>query len=150
YRNQWTGFSGSPVTQGFSIARPLKSEQSSWGAQVLHDKIGVNNSYQLVGTYAYNVQLNEELKLGLGLSAVLNMSQGMFGSIETIVPNDPVYQANTPMKFMPNFRFGGYLYADEYFAGIAIPSLLKNSFEFTGDAVKGKSSLDFKNTHVYI
>ena len=150
YRNQWAGFSGSPVTQGLSIANPLKSGNAGWGAQILRDKIGVNDAVQFAGTYAYNVTLSEKMKLGLGLSGVLNLAQGRFGSVETIVPNDPVYQANTPMQIMPNFRFGSYLYGDDYYAGIAIPALMKNQIEFTGDGFSGSTSIDAKDMHFYL
>lgn len=146
FKNQWTGFSGAPSIQGISIAKPLGSYKAGWGAQIIHDKIGVNNSFQIAGTYAYKVQLQSNMNIGLGLSGVLNASQSNFTEVQTIVSDDPMFMENSPMVMMPNFRFGAYAYNEDYYFGLAIPNLLKNQIV----ANAGETSFDMANMHWYI
>jgi len=149
YKNQWSGFSGAPTTQGFSIGKPFKGYNSAWNAQLFHDKIGVNNSYQIGGGYAYKFQINENIRIGFGLGAYLNMQQSNFAEVHTTVSGDPVYEANTKTIVMPNFRFSTYLYSDQYYVGFAVPNLLKNRVSFSGGET-GLTEFDINDMHAFI
>ena len=149
YKNQWTGFTGAPTIQGVSIGGPFSGYNAGWGAQIIHDKIGVNNTWDISGTYAYKVQLSNNWKLGLGLSGVLHMTQSNFAEVETTIAGDPMFQESTPMVVMPNFRFGAYAYSSKSFVGLAIPNLLRNQIVTEGGA-KGQTSFDASDMHMYI
>lgn len=148
HKSQWVGFSGAPTMQGLSIGKSLPGFKSSWNAQVLHDKIGVNNTFHIGGTYAYKLQLNERVRLGMALGAYMNMAQSNFADVETTVTNDPVYQENTKAQIMPNFKFGAHLYTPEYFIGFALPNLLRNQVIYDGSS-KGETSFDISSLHAY-
>ncbi len=149
YKNQWTGFTGAPTMQGISIGKPLKGYNAAWGAQIFHDKIGVNNFWQIGGTYAYKVRLQNNTKLGFGLSPYLNMQQSDFAEVQTTVANDPVFAASTKTTVMPNFRFGTYLYNDNFYLGLAIPNLLQNQVILNGDP-KGETSFNASDMHLFV
>lgn len=149
FKNQWAGFDGAPTMQGLTISKPSKDLKMAFGGELYHDKIGVNNVYNLGGTYAYKIQLKGGQRVSFGLTGYLNMQQSEFAEVQTIVDNDPVYMANTKMVVMPNFRFGTYMYTPEYFVGFAIPNLMKNNVVVNGEA-QGQTSFDTQDMHFFL
>ena len=54
YKKQWVSLEGAPEVQAFSINSPFKKGSNNHvGLTVIHDKIGVNNNYNIAATYAY-------------------------------------------------------------------------------------------------
>jgi type IX secretion system PorP/SprF family membrane protein len=68
YRNQWTGFSGSPVNMNAAFYGSVKNKgKHGYGVSVINEKIGITNKTGFYLNYAYHIRFSEQWKLGLGV-----------------------------------------------------------------------------------
>ena len=70
YRSDWTGIKGGPKTLRFSFNDRFMSN-SGYGLKVIYDKAGIFNQLYFLGSYSYNLKINDDHKLLFGLSAGL-------------------------------------------------------------------------------
>lgn len=148
YKNQWVGFDGSPQLIGFNFNSPVGGLSNRLGLTVVNDQIGVNSNTDISGSYAYTLKIKNQMTLSFGVAASLRLAQSDYADVETNIV-DPEFQANTPTLAMPNFKFGTYFRAKNFYVGIALPNLLKNSIEYSTD-FSGKTSFDFSDWHFYL
>jgi type IX secretion system PorP/SprF family membrane protein len=128
YRNQWVGIDGSPKTLGFGIHSPLNNEHVGLGLQVVNDKLGVTNTTNISGSYAYRIQVSPKGKLALGLQAsVTNYTNKLTDAI-TSATNDNTFGKNTNL-LLPNFGAGLYYSTPKAYIGATIPHLINNHLE---------------------
>lgn len=144
-RWQWVGFEGAPQTQTFSIHSPIKYRQVALGAVLVHDKIGITESYGLNLDYAYRIALFNDTKLSFGLQATLNQYKVDYTRSEG---NDPVLASQNVSEFNPNFGAGIMMHADHYYVGFSMPILFNNEVELaattdpnTGEIVRNYGDL---------
>lgn len=149
YRTQWVGFEGAPQQGGFSVNSPIGKSNNFVGLTFYNDQLGVNSTYDLSATYSYRLKLNPKNYLSFGLSPTLIMAQSKLGDVDVIQPGDPIYAANTKTVAMPNVKFGAYYYTNRFYAGLAVPNILKNQIESTSGS-KGITTFDFSNMHIYL
>lgn len=149
YRGQWMGMDGAPVTQGLAVNMPLKDNKNNLGFTAYHESIGIHRMVSLSGAYAYNIKINDKTKLAFGLAATLDLKQSDFAAANPENPADPMFQSNSRMIAMPNFKFGTYYFSDKFYVGFAVPNLLENKIIYT-DALKGKTSFNTKDLHYYV
>lgn len=132
YRNQWTGFEGAPITYGLGIAVPIpkknsiKYTNSTIGFSLRREEIGIHRNDELSLDYAYRLQLNRSTFLSFSLSPTLrflnsNYNLTVFNSIDPNLNKIPVN------KTAPNFKFGSYLFRDNFYIGFATTNLLYNN-----------------------
>jgi type IX secretion system PorP/SprF family membrane protein len=145
YRNQWVGIDGSPKTLGFGIHSPLNNEHVGLGLQIVNDKLGVTNTTNISGSYAYRIQVSPKGKLALGLQAsVTNYTNRLTDAI-TAATNDNTFKNNTSL-LLPNFGAGLYYSTPKAYLGATIPHLINNNLEEkTGNAVNGASARQFRH-----
>ncbi|MFH2142047.1 MAG: PorP/SprF family type IX secretion system membrane protein [Bacteroidota bacterium] len=125
YRNQWVGFEGSPATNTISVHTPLKKENIAVGLLFYRDVIGKSYDNGIFGSYAYRFKLWNG-KLSLGLNAGISLMQARLSEAIVINNADPVYSQNTPVSIIPNFSFGSFYCADDYYLGFSIPYILSH------------------------
>lgn len=106
YRSDWTGIKGGPKTFRLTFNdRVMKN--SGYGINFIYDKAGIFNQIYLLGTYSYNLKVNEENSVLFGLSA------GFYRNTLNMLDyyNDPEYDIdpaligkdiNSKIKFMTN------------------------------------------------
>jgi type IX secretion system PorP/SprF family membrane protein len=73
YRNQWSGFKGSPKTLTLGGYTGIKNTNMSVGGVIFSDDLGgaiKQNGIML--NYAYNLKLNSESGLSFGLAGLIN------------------------------------------------------------------------------
>ena len=134
-RNQWMGFPGAPITQTLSSHLPFKDEKNAVGLFIYHESIGVNDSYDVFGNYAFRFNMGSG-KLSLGLKAGATFLQGDYSSLTT----DPVGYSvadnalQNESQVLPNFGVGVYYYTDRYYFGFSVPKLL--SYELANSVKK--------------
>jgi len=128
-RIQWVGIDGAPVTHTFSIHSPIPDRNIAIGAVFSNDQIGVTNRNTLNLSYAYRIEMRNTI-LSMGLQGGLTSSKVNYDEIGA---NDPNLQYNGS-ALLPNFGLGLYLYGKRYYAGISVPTALKNSWAGEGDA----------------
>lgn len=148
YKNQWTGFEGAPNFQGINLSSPLKGGNNHLGFTFINDQIGVNTNMDISASYAYKIKTSSKSRLSLGLSASARLMQSNYASM-TDVSSDPLFQANTPMIFQPNFKFGSYFYTKKFYLGMSIPNILKNSIDYV-NGYQGSTEFDVNDMHLYI
>lgn len=128
FRAQWIGFPGAPTTQALTMHAPLKKLNSSIGAQLYADQIGVDNRTTVNGLYSYRFKL-KKANLRLGLSGGVSFVQSNYAELQVFTPDDEEISTNTPVGVLPNVGVGAYYTAEKYFLSFSIPMLLGHRFE---------------------
>ncbi len=130
-RHQWLGFEGAPKNYALNLHFMGKSTKTGWGANVLHESIGIRSVTGLYFNYAYRLMLGPgTLAMGLragmasGNQEVLNLDGG-----------DPVFSENTDDYLLPNFGIGLYYKHRKAFAGLSIPFLMGYESNAAGKVV---------------
>lgn len=125
-RSQWTDFENAPSTQSVSIHAPLSNKKVGVGISFIKDDLGNENFMYFNGDFSYALQLNEKVRLALGLKAgVTNYSlSGDFLS-KPDVQNDP-YFSEYSESWKPNFGVGSYLYSERWYVGLSATQLFSN------------------------
>lgn len=127
YRNQWTGFNGSPTTISASVHSPV-GEKLGLGLFIEADKIGIHQRLSAYSTYAYKIAIGGGY-LSLGLQAGILQYQSDWSELPTAFnPDDPNF-ATDNSKILPNFGLGAYYYTDQYFIGVSVPHLLDSTLD---------------------
>lgn len=137
YRTQWTGFSGAPKTQLLTADGPLAQDKMGVGLIIAHDKIGVTDQTDFYGSYSYKVKIGSG-KLALGLRAGVTDYRAKLTTLTYWDLDDEVLVADIQSALVPKFGFGAYYYAEKYYAGISIPTLIayQKDYKFSVDVEK--------------
>ena len=147
HRTQWVDFSGAPKTSLLAIDGliPSKSENMGLGLIITHDRIGATEQTDIYANYAYQIKLKKG-KLAFGIKA--GASNYVFKSDNVTVwdQNDEVFTGRRT-AWLPKFGFGAYYFAEKWYAGLSIPTLMaydaNRNFNF--DVNEGS----FLNRHYY-
>ncbi len=137
YRNQWSGFKGSPKTLTLGGYTGIKNTNMSVGGVIFSDDLGgaiKQNGIML--NYAYKLKLNSESGLSFGLAGLINQYGFDGSSVQNINP-DAALQTNVN-QLTSDFNFGlVYHLKDKLFVGFAINQLIQsrlkklNQFNFS-------------------
>jgi len=132
-RTQWVGLDGAPKTVTFSIHSPV-GKNIGLGMSVVSDKIGPVNESNLNADFSYTLKTSDIGKLALGLKAGVTFQDLGLATITTVSP-DVNFTDNINNTF-PNFGVGAFYYTDKFYAGIAMPNMIKsNHFEKQGGII---------------
>lgn len=131
YRKQWLTFPGSPNDQMLTFHTPLFNRRMGVGLSFERDEIGFGENYR--GSLAYNYRI--PVRGGKGTFSI-----GIHGTVwgNTINWDEarasdvgefeiPVGRAN---QVLGNFGAGVYYQSDRFYAGLSVPHLLNNSFDY--------------------
>jgi type IX secretion system PorP/SprF family membrane protein len=125
-RLQWVGLDGAPVTHSLTMHAPINGKKIGVGLSVISDKIGPVQNFYFSASYAYRITLSDKLTLSLGLKGgIYDYSVGL-DRLSIVENNDVAFNQNETKKIHPNVGFGAYLYADNWYAGLAIPTLIQS------------------------
>jgi type IX secretion system PorP/SprF family membrane protein len=132
YRNQWPALSANFVTTSFGVDNYFSKFNSGVGVYALMDSQGLGNlkSTEVGAQYSYQLKLNEETFLRLGLQgAYTTRTLDYFGltfgdqySNQGFTGNptqEPLIQNGIPQVSYADFSTGMMVYSDWYWAGIA-------------------------------
>jgi len=125
-RHQWAGFEGAPNTQTFTAHGPLDFLNIGLGFTFMRDAIGPTSQNVALLDYSYKLQLTETANLSVGLRSALTFFNLELNSLETTDVEGGLTDLNLNNKFLPNFGFGLYYEADDYYIGASAPRILKN------------------------
>ncbi|MEM6768985.1 MAG: type IX secretion system membrane protein PorP/SprF [Bacteroidota bacterium] len=130
-RQQWLGLNDAPSSQIATLNTPLTSNGTGVGARLSRVTVGLEQQYNVEGSYAYRFPIGRGARLGLGVSASAryfnieyqdaNPVQG--GGVDAAIPGA------TESKILPNFGAGIYVDGPSYYVGISIPRLLQNDID---------------------
>ena len=151
YRNQWTGWEGAPESQLLSVAGPVLPSLLGFGANVIHDKIGINESLSANINFAYHLKLDYtgKHKLSFGLKAGLQSQRAMLKDLVYWDENDPIYTGNEILTQNTLLLGAGiYYYSKKAYAGISAPTLFASDLKEvpTGDPTRNS----YLKNHFYL
>lgn len=131
YRKQWVQSQSPLTTQGLVFQTPLKVEKIGLGVNLINDKFGIFNRTGVSMAYSYQVDLNYDHKLLLGLSAgYLGTNYEWTQDVNTIL--DPrIQQSINDGVNSFDATFGLTYKFKELEVGLAVPHLLEDDFDFT-------------------
>jgi len=131
YRKQWI-LSASPlVTQGLVFQTPILTEKIGLGVNLINDKFGIFNRTGASMAYSYKVDLNEEHKLLLGLSAGFMNTNYDWNSDISLLGDPRFLEAVTDRVTSFDATFGFTYQWKALEVGMAVPHLLDNDLDFT-------------------
>ena len=131
-RQQWLGLNEAPSSQIATFNAPLTSAGTGVAGRFSRVTVGLEQQYNVEGSYAYRFALGRGTRLGIGLSA----SARYFNiEYERARPTqgggqDAAIPGATDSKVIPNFGAGVYVDGPNYYVGISAPRLLETSIDF--------------------
>jgi type IX secretion system PorP/SprF family membrane protein len=144
YRHQWAGIEGAPRTGNASIHSPLRRNQYALGLTIWGDQLGLLNTFSATGSFAYRINIQQKVKISIGMSATATYYQQRFaeaipGELQAQGYYDQMFSSNRSL-FLPNFGAGIYIYSKKWYVGFSVPhivplSLNKNFTTSTSEAV---------------
>jgi type IX secretion system PorP/SprF family membrane protein len=125
YRDQWVGLPGAPKTMLASLNGPVfTSRKVGLGLTLADDNIGITNRYSITGNYAYQIPLNNNFKLGLGISTGIFYQTNNLAAAQIDEAGDRVYQGGRTNEIIPEAGTGVYLHNDKFYAEVSITNLV--------------------------
>ena len=127
-RSQWSGVREAPQTDVISGYGLLRNEKMGLGATAFKDVAGADSRRGITLSYAYHLRVKNDMSLSLGLSAGFLQYRLDHTIINPYDDGDPVFNSPILSSVVPTATFGAYLYADNFYASVALPQLLSSTF----------------------
>jgi type IX secretion system PorP/SprF family membrane protein len=146
HRSQWVKFDNAPRTQFLSADGQIMGGKAGLGFNVSNDALGITNVLDINANGATHVNLGKgKLSFGLRLGVSRYSAQLTDAIIKDV--EDPVYANNINGTMIPRVGAGLYYYQNNFFAGLAIPSLLAvdDKIAYTTAGVNS-----FYKNHIYL
>lgn len=129
YRKQWVGIKGAPETVSLTLDAPVANDKIGLGLLITNDKIGVTKENQFNTNYAYKIEMGKGV-LSLGLGAGIFVTNTAWSDLVVLDEGDEYYLTDSKVFTVPNFSFGSYYSNNSFFAGLSIPRLVGQKFDF--------------------
>jgi type IX secretion system PorP/SprF family membrane protein len=146
YRNQWVGLEGAPTTQTFTAHTPLRNDRMGIGLSIMNEEIGVTRDLSFYGNYAYRMPTSFGF-VSLGLSAGLINHTERLSDLNIREQGDESF-IGTPRVTVPNAGFGTFVQGRNFYAGVSIPRMIKNTVD--AGASKSENKIEMQSWHYYI
>lgn len=130
FRFQWLKIVDSPRTYTLSVYGPSRTKPMGFGGYIYSDVTGPTSRTNFRLSYAYNLQLNDVLRLSMGLSA--GAMQYKIDGSKIILHDelDPSLGNAIYSTIVPDASFGLFFYHEKYNFGISGAQLLASSVDF--------------------
>lgn len=128
-RFQWTGISDAPQTNSLSVYGPHGEKDMGFGGYVFNDATGPTSRNGFYGSYAYNLLLNDMMRLSMGLSAGLLQNRMDGTKITLLDPSDQALLNTVTSNFSPDATLGLYLYSSTFHVGFSAHQLFGNTID---------------------
>lgn len=133
-RKQWAGFPESPAVQYLSAhVRAYKAMGA--GTKIINYKAGPLRKTGAELTYSYHFNLNDDVKLSLGLSGLFYQFYLDKSGMNVEEEHDLVFLNGSDKMFVVDAIFGTYLYGKNYYAGISVPQLVNRNVDLKTDDI---------------
>jgi len=124
YRAQWLGVEGAPQTGIFSI-EGLVGKRSGVGVNFTNDKIGISDQSSITVDYSYILPVSPGYKLAFGLSATANLLNIDYEKLHS--KDIDLRQENVDGEFSPNIGSGIFLYSNNFYLGVSVPTIFETT-----------------------
>lgn len=142
HRYQWVGLTDAPRTYSLTVNGPTKNLKMGLGGFLYTDHVGPTRRTGFQGSYSYQLDLSETLRLSLGASFGIAEWKLDGHKITTYTANDPVIIDGVMRKLVPDAKFGVYLYHENWSFGMSAPNLLQSKLKFKEGTSTGLSKLE--------
>ncbi|HEX8516729.1 MAG TPA: type IX secretion system membrane protein PorP/SprF [Bacteroidia bacterium] len=146
HRSQWVGLEGAPKTSILAIDGPVNNEKMGIGLIVSNDRIGATDQTDIYGNYSYHLKLGEG-KLAFGLRAGVSKYTYQYDKLVFWDDNDQVFVGNRTSAWLPKFGTGLYYYAEKWYAGLSVPTLI--AYDPNRNFGESVNSSSFVRRHYY-
>lgn len=123
-RTQWLGIDGAPRSQILAFNTPIVRRNLGFGATLATDRSGSRSQSTGMLHLAYHMQLNERIRISMGLSGGVLSNGYDFSDLRAEDPGDAVFAANFRDRAF-NVGAGAYVWADEWYVGLSAPHLVR-------------------------
>ena len=147
HRYQWVGLSDAPRTYSLTVNGPTKNLKMGVGAFLYTDHVGPTRRTGFQGSYSYQLNLSESIRLSLGASFGISEWKLDGHKINTYSPNDPVIVGGVMQTLVPDAKFAFYLYHENWNFGVSAPNILQSKLKFDEGTNTGLSKLE---NHYYV
>jgi type IX secretion system PorP/SprF family membrane protein len=144
HRFQWVGLTDPPLTNSISFYGPHEKLDMGYGGYIYNDVTGPTSRTGFTGAYAYNIAINTEIRLSMGI--YLSMMQYRIDGTQLNPKDvsDPSILNMVSTSYMPDAGLGAYLYAEEFYVGLSLAQLLNNNVKI----YENKDGLNRLKTHI--
>jgi type IX secretion system PorP/SprF family membrane protein len=127
-RQQWVGIEGYPASYSFGAHMPYPERNFGLGFNLMTERVGPVKNTDIKVSYAYRIQVLDGVHLSMGLNAGIKNFSAAISGLDLNDVNDHHFQSDLN-RTSPTFGIGGYLFADNYFAGLSSPNLIQVRLE---------------------
>ncbi|MFH0757756.1 MAG: type IX secretion system membrane protein PorP/SprF [Bacteroidota bacterium] len=144
HRFQWVGLTDPPLTNSISFYGPHEKLDMGYGGYIYNDVTGPTSRTGFTGAYAYNIAINTEMRLSMGI--YLSMMQYRIDGTQLNPKDvsDPSILNMVSTSYMPDAGLGAYLYAEDFYVGLSLAQLLNNNVKI----YENKDGLNRLKTHI--
>jgi len=144
HSSQWTGFEGAPKTLFLTANYRFPNDKVGTGLSIYKDEIGPVSEFNLEGNYSYNIELNDEFRVALGLKVGLNNFTIDFNKLNIENPGEIHNSEGNVSQLSPVIGAGMYLYNENLFFGLSTPTFIKTKY-----LDSNKTNIAKKNIYLY-
>ncbi len=131
YRRQYVGITGAPETALISVEGAIPNQKMGLGIIISNDQTDILGRTNVLGTYAYHLQLKNDHKLSFGLSAGFIQNRIDFNNITAFDQNDDALLNQNESRTVFDGNFGIAYDWKDLSIGVAAHEILQNDFVFT-------------------
>ena len=132
-RDQWLSWGkgissiegGAPITYALSVHAPIKNSVGL-GGYISQDNIGASIFTEMAFSYAYRLQLKDDLQLSAGLQGGITHQNFDYSGLNIRHPEDGHFIEGNGQSWLPNAGAGLYLYSDKFYVGASVPRLFES------------------------
>lgn len=144
HRFQWLGLTDPPVTNSIGFYGPHAKRDMGYGGYIYNDVTGPTSRTGFMGSYAYNIAINNDMRLSMGISAGLLQYRIDGMQLDPRDVSDPAILNMVSTNYMPDASLGVYLYAEDFYVGLSAAQLLNNNVKI----VDNREGINRLKTHI--
>lgn len=129
FRKQWVNVVGAPTTTGISYNSLVKKYDFGIGATLLYDALGPVSQTGLFIDYAYPIRFEKGKVLSLGLKGGFSLYDINTQPLRYNDSGDQQITVSNESYFLPNFGIGVYYQSPDFYMGLSLPKLIRNSLD---------------------
>jgi len=137
YRQMWTGLQNAPSISTLSGHTSI-ADNMGVGGRIFNISTGPQSQTGFEGTYAYRFNINDDIKLSLGVSAILAQYSLDKTKLDMKNPDDQALNSGTENLIVPDANFGVYMYAEKYYFGIVAAQLIPLKADYKSAYLENK------------
>ena len=146
HRFQWIGLTDPPLTNTLSFYGPHAKMPMGYGVYIYNDVTGPTSRTGLTGAYAYNIRINNSIKLSFGINFGLMQYKLDGTQLSPKDLSDLAIQSVVTSAYVPDAGLGLYLYSKDFYAGFSTSQLFNNKLKL----YEVKSGLNKLKSHFYL